>query len=56
MSRPVRLVVAVVTMMLVSVCLPPTSAGARPGPYSGGPTHYFTSSNGEEIALSVAAA
>lgn len=33
---------------------PPTASPTEaPGPYSGGPTHYFTSSNGVEIALTV---
>lgn len=32
---------------------PPSAAREAPGPYSGGPTHYFTASNGVEIALTV---
>jgi putative CocE/NonD family hydrolase len=54
---------AVVAVALVASMLhaAPVSAGARvdarphqaPGPYSGGPTHYFTASSGVEIALTV---
>lgn len=47
---------ALLAVVVGAVALPAAAAGpavAGPGPYSGGPTHYFTSSNGEEIALSV---
>jgi putative CocE/NonD family hydrolase len=39
---------------LLATGLAPAAARAQPpGPYSGGPTHYFTSSAGDEIALTV---
>jgi uncharacterized protein len=41
-------------VVLLATVLTPAAASARdPGPYSGGPTHYFTSSDGDEIALTV---
>lgn len=52
--RPLRVTRGLVAVAALATVLSPVTAGARsPGPYSGGPTHYFTSSDGDEIALSV---
>jgi uncharacterized protein len=51
-SRRVMWVLLVVAV--VAAGFSPTSAGALDlGPYKGGPTHYYTSSDGDEIALTV---
>ena len=49
-----RLGLGIVALACLAALLPAATAEARdPGPYQGGPTHYFTSSDGDEIALTV---
>jgi uncharacterized protein len=53
-SRARRVRWAVVAVAAMTTVLVPVAAGARePGPYSGGPNYYFTSSDGDEIAITV---
>ena len=55
MGISVRDSIAIVAVACAALApaLHPTPALGAPGPYSGGPTHYFTTSNGFDIALSV---
>lgn len=55
-ARPLRLAWALIIVAAVATMVSPAAVQARsrgPGPYSGGPTHYFTTSAGFDIALSV---
>lgn len=50
-SRAARWVALAIVLTLTGNAAP--AAAQAPGPYSGGPTHYFTTSAGFDIALSV---
>ena len=51
--RPRRVAGSLLALAALATTLVPAPAGADPGPYSGGPNHYFTTSDGDEIALTV---
>ncbi|MEA2497965.1 MAG: uncharacterized protein QOH26_370 [Actinomycetota bacterium] len=51
--RSLRMTVALVAVATLAALLVPAPAEGSLGPYSGGPTHYFTSSDGDDIALTV---
>jgi len=52
--RKLRATRGLLAVALLATILTPAASGARsPGPYSGGPTHYFTTSAGDDIALTV---
>ena len=53
-TATLRLVRGLLALAVLAAALAPAAAAERsPGPYSGGPTHYFTSSDGDEIAMTV---
>ena len=51
--RPRRVAGSLLSLAALATAFVPAPAGADPGPYSGGPNHYFTTSDGDEIALTV---
>jgi len=52
-EKPNPVMWSLMVVAVLATTVPSATAAAGPGPYSGGPTHYFTSSAGDEIALSV---
>jgi uncharacterized protein len=52
-SRALLITRGLVAVAVLATLLAPAALARAPGPYSGGPTHFFTSSDGDEIALTI---
>lgn len=52
LPRAMRSLITVGAVLMTTLS-PPAARAISPGPYSGGPSHFFTSNAGDEIALTV---